>query len=212
MPEFARLNGATDWIDLEFVEREATPRSAMKFGIRLHVTGLSLSDTVSVLDAPGVDRQRTTDHNRVQKADQQSAEGRSPNQVAVDETVIWFNAQLFWLVAAVDPETGEFLRFQLYPVWTMALTECFLCGLSKNTSSKTLAIFLVDGAQWLHGTLHRLGLHFRHVTYGNRNAVERVIKGVKAEPTSSLAFSAMPRTEPSKIGSESFAFVWNQLL
>jgi len=46
MAEIARLSGHSDWIDLDFVEREWTPRRLMKLGIRLHLAGLSLSNTV----------------------------------------------------------------------------------------------------------------------------------------------------------------------
>jgi putative transposase len=49
MPENDRLNGNIGQIDLEFVEREATPRSLMKLSIQLHLAGLSLSNTVSIL-------------------------------------------------------------------------------------------------------------------------------------------------------------------
>ena len=46
MPENDRLNGCLDEIDLEFVEREATPRLLMKLSIQLHLAGISLSQTV----------------------------------------------------------------------------------------------------------------------------------------------------------------------
>ena len=49
MPENTRLGGSLDQIDLGFVEREATPRLLMKLGIQLHLAGLSLPNTVSVL-------------------------------------------------------------------------------------------------------------------------------------------------------------------
>jgi len=49
MAEIARLSGRSGWIDLEFVERERTPRELMELGIRLHLSGLSLSNTVSEL-------------------------------------------------------------------------------------------------------------------------------------------------------------------
>ena len=49
MPENARLSGSTDQIESKFVEREATPRFLVKLSIRLHLTVLSLSDTVSIL-------------------------------------------------------------------------------------------------------------------------------------------------------------------
>jgi len=46
MLEIARLDGDCDAIELEFVNREATPEPAMRIGIRAHLAGLSLSNTV----------------------------------------------------------------------------------------------------------------------------------------------------------------------
>jgi putative transposase len=45
MDEIERLNGPTSGIDLDFVERERTPREIIETGIQLHVAGLSLSNT-----------------------------------------------------------------------------------------------------------------------------------------------------------------------
>ena len=63
MPENDRLSGCLDEINLEFVEREATPQLLMKLSIQLHLAGLSLSNTVSFLEIFGVDRVRSTVHN-----------------------------------------------------------------------------------------------------------------------------------------------------
>ena len=63
MPEIDRLTGPSGGFELDFVEREATPQPLMKLSIHLHAAGLSLSDTVSVLDSFGVDRCRSTVHN-----------------------------------------------------------------------------------------------------------------------------------------------------
>ena len=71
MPENDRLSRSLDEIDLEFVEREATPRFLMKLSIQLHLAGLSLSNTVLVLEIFGVERARSTVHNWVLKADLQ---------------------------------------------------------------------------------------------------------------------------------------------
>jgi hypothetical protein len=56
MPENDCLGGRLDEIDLEFVEREATPQLLMKLSIQLHLAGLSLSSTVSFLGVFGVKR------------------------------------------------------------------------------------------------------------------------------------------------------------
>ena len=69
MPEYARLSGSIDQIDLEFVEREATPRFLIKLSIQLHLTELSLLNTISIFEVFGVERARSTVHNWVHKAD-----------------------------------------------------------------------------------------------------------------------------------------------
>jgi transposase-like protein len=54
----------------------------------------------------------------VQKADLQPASGASPNHVALDESVIRINDQQYWLYAAVDPDTNQFLHIRLFPNYT----------------------------------------------------------------------------------------------
>jgi len=56
MEEIARLIGGSDRFELGFVERESTPEPAMKLGIRLHLAGQSLSNTISILDRLGAER------------------------------------------------------------------------------------------------------------------------------------------------------------
>jgi len=51
MAEIARLTGRREWIGLGFVERERTPEPAMALGIQTHVAGLSLSNTVELLES-----------------------------------------------------------------------------------------------------------------------------------------------------------------
>ena len=59
MPKTDRLTEHCNWIDLGLVEREATPRGVMKLGISLRLAGLSLADTVSILERFGVERHRS---------------------------------------------------------------------------------------------------------------------------------------------------------
>ena len=65
----------------------------MKLGIRLHLAGLSLSNTVRELEKFGVKRSRKAIYNWVQKADLQPADDANPDYVALDETVIRINGQ-----------------------------------------------------------------------------------------------------------------------
>jgi len=178
MQKFNRLSEFSGGFELGFVEREATPESAMKLGIQLHAAGLSLSDTVSVLAGLGVDRARSTVHNWVQKAGLQPQDGKEPNHVSVDETVVQLNDQRFWLYAAVDPETSEFLHMRLFPSRTIVISKQFLSELAEKHHVAD-SLFLVDGAPCLQTALHQLELRFQHVTRGNRNAVERLFKELK---------------------------------
>jgi len=50
---FDRLSSDSGCLELDFLEREATPESAMKLGTRLHLAGLSLLNTVLVLENVG---------------------------------------------------------------------------------------------------------------------------------------------------------------
>lgn len=60
----------------------------MALGIQLQVAGLSLSNTVELLDSLGVQGSRKAIHDWVPKSDLQHESGLSPNPFSLDETVI----------------------------------------------------------------------------------------------------------------------------
>jgi len=210
MPEIARLSGASDWIDLGFVERERTPSELMELGIRLHLAGLSLSNTIQELEKFGVERSRKAVHDWVQKADLQPTSDANPDHIALDETVIRIDGQQYWLYAAVDPGTNEFLHVRLFTTTTTALTERFLQELREKHNVED-AVFLVDYAQHLRTALQRVGLRFQPVRHGNRNAVERVFREIKRRTSSfSNSFSHVdPATAETWL--QAFAVWWNSL-
>ncbi len=152
MPENARISGHRDWIDLEFVERERTPDPALALGIQSHVAGLSLSNTVGLLEDLNVQRSRKAIHDWVQKAELQPEAGQNPNHVMLDETVIRINDKQYWLYAAADPEANHLLHVRLFSTITTALTEMFLQELREKHDVKT-AVFRVYGAQHLQTAL-----------------------------------------------------------
>lgn len=211
MAEIARLIGGSDCFEVAFVEREATPESAMKLGIRLHLAGLSLSDTASILEELGVDRCRTTVHNWVRKADLQPLDGASPDRVAVDETVIQLNDEQYWLYAAVDPATNRLLHARLYPTRTTALSSMFLSELREKHHVDD-AVFLVDGAPWLQAACHRHRFRFQHETHGNRNSVERVFREVKRRTNQFSNCFSHATADTVENWLQAFAFAWNQLI
>ena len=211
MPENAVLNGCLDEIELGFVEREATPRLLMKLSIQLHLAGLSLSNTVSVLELFGVDRVKSTVHNWVHKADLQPEDGRSPDHVALDETVIRLDDEQYWLYAAVDPETNELLHTKLEPTRTNVLAHAFFTELREKHDVED-AVFLVDGATPLKDACTRHGLDFRYEKHGNRNSVERVFREVKRRTTDFSNCFSHAKAETADEWLKSFAFAWNQLI
>ena len=211
MPENDRLSGCLDEINLDFVEREATPRLLMKLSIQLHLAGLSLSDTVSFLEVFGVDRVRSTVHNWVHKADLQPESGRSPNQVAVDETVIQLNDEQYWLYAAVDPDSNDLLHTKLESTRTNVIADLFFAELREKHDVDD-ATLLVDGAVPLHRACEKHGLDFRYERHGNRNSVERVFREVKRRTTSFSNCFSNARAETVNEWLRSFAFAWNQLI
>ncbi|WP_188879762.1 IS6 family transposase [Halarchaeum nitratireducens] len=210
MAEIARISGRSDWIDLYFVERERTPSELMELGIRLHLSRLSLSNTISELEKLGVEQSRKAVHDWVQKADLQPASDASPDHVALDETVIRINGQQFWLYAAINPEANKFLHVRLFTTTTTALTQQFLRELREKHDVSD-AVFLVDHAQHLAAALHRAGLRFQTIRHGNRNAAERVLRGIKRRTSSfSNSFSHVdPATAETWL--QAFAVWWNSL-
>ncbi|AGB40036.1 IS6 family transposase [Natronococcus occultus] len=194
MAKIARLSGCSDCINLEFVERERTPCRPMKLGIRLHLAGLSLSDTVRGLEEFGVGRSRKAVHDWVDKADLQPTNGASPDHVALDQTVVRLNGRQFWLYATLDPQTNGFFHVRLFTTTTTALAQRFLGELREKHDVEN-AVFLVDHAQHLATALQRTGLRFRPERYGNRNAVERIFREVKQRTSSfSNSFSHVDPT------------------
>ncbi len=161
MTEFGRLSGSIDQIELGFVEREATPEFLMKLSIQLHLSGLSLSNTVRVIEVFGVKRARSTVHNWVYKADLQPESGKNPDHIAVDETVIQLNDEQYWLYAAVDPETNELLHTTLESTRNTMIAQQFLTEIGEKHDVSE-AVFLIDGAESLHAACRRIGYDFRY--------------------------------------------------
>lgn len=162
MAEITRLNSHREWIDLYFVERERTPEPAMALGIQSHVAGLSLSNTVELLACLGVQRSRKAIHDWVQKADLQPKSGKSPNQIALDETVIRINDQQFWLYAAADLQSNDLLHVRFFSTTMTALTEIFLRELRQKHDVES-AVFLLTARNTSKLHCNELGSDFRYV-------------------------------------------------
>jgi len=102
----------------------------------------------------------------------------SSNYVALAETVIQLGDERYWLYAAVDPRTNEFLHVRPVPITNSGLTHVFLRELSEKHDIDD-AVFLIDDADHLQVVLSQLGLRFHVHRHGNRNSVEHIFRMVK---------------------------------
>jgi len=230
MLENDRLSGSLNEIELGFVEREATPKLLMKLSVQLHFVVLSLSNTVSILEIFGVSRARSTVHNWVHKAELQPEAGRSPNHVAVDETVIRLNDEQYLLYAAVDSETNELLHATLEPTTNKVIAHAFFAELREKHDVDDLprnrrflvceedaqrlvdAVFLIDVSHSLKDACRRHSLDFRYERHGDRNSVERVFREIKRRTTSFSNCFSNAEADTADNWLRSFAFAWNQLI
>jgi len=93
----------------------------VELSIQLQLYESSFSDTVSFLECFGVERPRSTVHNRSQKP----TDGAQPNHIELDETVIHLDDQRYWLYAAADPEMNELLHVRLFPTQNEGVISIF---------------------------------------------------------------------------------------
>ena len=211
MPENDRLGGCLNEIELAFVERETTPKLLMKLGIQLRLAGLSLSNTVSILEIFGVSRARSTVHNWVHKPELQPEAGRSPDHAAADETVIRLNDEQYWLYAAVDPETNELLHTALEPTTNKGTAHAFVAELREEHDVDDAA-FPIDGSHSLKDACRRHSLDLRYERRGNRNSAERVFRAINRRTASFSNCFSNAEADTADNWLRSFAFAWNQLI
>ena len=80
MPEFDRLSGCIEWIDLSLVERRRTPEWAIQVGVRYNIAGMSTRDASQFLGELSVQRSHVAIHNWAHKADLQPVSTVSADQ------------------------------------------------------------------------------------------------------------------------------------
>ena len=91
------------------------------------------------------------------------------------------------------------------------LTKQFLVELREKHHIEN-SVFLVDGAPWLKAALFEFGLRFRHVTHGNRNAIERLFKELKRRTKQFANHFGHATPDSAETWHRTFAFAWNQLI
>jgi transposase-like protein len=153
-------------------ENERTPTPVRRFGVRLHTAGLSIRETVAILDLLGVDRSHGAVWNWVHtlpeaQSDPPTAE---PSRVAVDEKQIEVDGEKKWLYAAVDVDSKLLLEVDVFSRRGTDPAAAFLHRLTqKHNVADT--VFLVDAGGYLTA-LSRHDLSGR-LDYRIRNHIEK---------------------------------------
>jgi transposase-like protein len=137
--------------------------------------------------------------------------GRSPNHVAVDETVIQLDDEQDWLYVAVDPDSNDLLHTQIESTRTNVIADQFFAEL-RDKHDMDDAIVLVDGVVPLHRACRKHSLDFRYERHGNRNSVERILRRVKRRTTIFSNCFSNVNAETANEWLKSFDFAWNQLI
>jgi transposase-like protein len=95
------------------------------------------------------------------------------------------------------PETNDFPYLQLFPTRTIVLTKQVLQELQERHDVADTA-FLVDGPPWLQAALFEENLRFQHVTHGDRDAAERMLKLVRQQTEQFANYFCNPSAEPAE--------------
>ncbi|GGN88453.1 hypothetical protein GCM10009030_08190 [Haloarcula pellucida] len=126
-------------------ENERIPTPVRRFGVRLHTAGLSIRETVAILELLGVDRSHGAVWNWVHTLSeaQNDPPTAQPSRVAVDEKQIEVDGEKKWLYAAVDTESKLLLEVDVFSRRETAPAAAFLHRLTqKHDVAET--VFLVD--------------------------------------------------------------------
>ncbi|KZX49936.1 IS6 family transposase [Haloarcula sp. K1] len=153
-------------------ENERTPTPVRRFGVRLHTAGLSIRETVAILDLLGVDRSHGAVWNWVHtlseaQSDPPTAE---PSRVAVDEKQIEVDGEKKWLYAAVDVDSKLLLEVDVFSRRGPDPAAAFLHRLTQKHDVADTE-FLADAGGYLTA-LSRHDLSGR-LNYRSRNHIEK---------------------------------------
>jgi len=153
-------------------ENERTPTPVWRFGVPLHTVGLSIRETVAILDLLGVDRSHDAVWNWVHTLSEAQSDPptASPSRVAVDEKQIEVDGEKKWLYAAIDTESRLLLEIDVFSRRGTDPAAAFLHRLTEKHDVADTE-FLVDAAGYLTA-LARRELSGQ-LNYRERNHIEK---------------------------------------
>jgi len=171
--ELADLLSGTLYEDSQDVwENERTPTPVRRFGVCLHTAGLSIRETVAILELLGVDRSHGAVWNWVHTLSEAQSDPPTaqPSRVAVDEKQIEVDGEKKWLYAAVDVDSKLVLEADVFSRRRTDPAAAFLHRLAEKHDVADTE-FLVDAGGYLTA-LSRHDLSGR-LDYRIRNHIEK---------------------------------------
>ena len=97
-------------------------------------------------------------------------------RIAVDETVLKYNGKKCYLFAALDVERNKIIHLKVYPARNALTAYSFLKEVLRMCEVEEI---ILDKGPWYRDALHRLGVRFKHETFGERSLVESVFSSFK---------------------------------
>ena len=97
-------------------------------------------------------------------------------RIAVDETILKYNGRKCYLFAALDVERNKIVHLKVYPARNALTAYSFLKEVLKICEVEEL---ILDRGPWYRDALQRLGVRFKHETFGERSLVESVFSSFK---------------------------------
>jgi putative transposase len=95
-------------------------------------------------------------------------------RIAVDETVL--NGKKCYLFAALDVEGNRIVHLKVYSARNALVAHSFLKEVLKMCEVEEI---ILDKGPWYRDALQRLGVRFRHESFGERSLVESVFSSFK---------------------------------
>jgi len=98
------------------------------------------------------------------------------SRIAVDETILKYNGKKCYLFAALDVERNKVIHLKVYPTRNALTAYSFLKEVLRMCEVEEL---ILDKGPWYKDALQRLGVKFRHESFGERSLVESVFSSFK---------------------------------
>ena len=97
--------------------------------------------------------------------------------VAMDETKQKVNGKQLFVWSAIDVESRELLA--IYASYQRSSINALIFVKTVLATCEGKPVVLVDGGPWYPWALERYGLRWLHITFGERNAIERFYRTFK---------------------------------